>query len=130
MKSIFRFFAMVLFCGALIPLIFFMGTGKQSVGEKPWVANDGAPHLATGAWARLGAGDIIQLSNGQLSYVEFIDIADDFVTVILHSGSGMCDAATYSLEQLEQEGAYPIYRSDARYRKATQEINSPRCEFW
>ena len=129
-KRIVRFFAMVLFCAALIPLIFFMDTGKRFVGEKPWIANDRAPHFATGAWARLGAHDIIQLPNGQLSYVEFIDIAGDFVVVIVHFGSGICDTAAYSLEQLEKEGAYPIYRGDLRYRKATEEIESPICEFW
>jgi hypothetical protein len=129
-KRIFRFFAMVLFCGALIPLIFFMGIGKRSIEETPWIANDGTPHLVTGAWTRLGVGDIIRLSNGQLSRVEFIDAAGDLVTVIVHSGSGICDTAVYSFEQFEQEGAYPIYRSDARYRKARQEIDSPRCESW
>jgi hypothetical protein len=121
---------MVLFCGALIPLIFFMGTGKQSVREKPWIANDAAPHRATGAWAHLGAGDIIRLHNGQLAYVEFIDGADDFVTVIVHSDSGICDTAAYSFEQLEQEGAHPIYLRDTHYDMATQEIDSPRCGFW
>jgi hypothetical protein len=107
-----------------------MGTGKRFVGEKPWVANSGAAHRATGTWARLGARDIIRLPNGQLSYVEFIDGAGDFVAVIVHSGSGICDTAAYSLEQLEQEGAYPIYPGDLRYHNAREEVDSPHCEFW
>ena len=130
MKRTLFFIAVIVFCAALFPLIFVADMGKQSAMEARWASGGGASHRIAVVQGRLGVGDIIRLPNGQLSYVEFVDRADDLVTVILHSGGGRCATVGYSFEELEGGGVRLIYRSDSGYREAKQEIDSPRCGFW